>query len=207
MFIPNYGNIYGSYSRMSNLDATHSYRWNIMIERTQIIAIDQPSQRCFDAPVANTSACIARHIEKKLRCSPTLHGSNFPAKSKPCNSTKDLQELVRISMQLQEADANEIYGITDCMPSCLRSKYQVKDAPLQPYRGSESWDAKVLDVALFIKNGLFEEREQYLIYDWDSFIADVGGFLGLLLGWSMFSLYQDIADLMSKLCKKFLSKV
>jgi hypothetical protein len=36
----------------------------------------------------------------------------------------------------------------------------------------------------------FLEKEQYVLYDFNSFIADVGGFLGLLLGHSAFSIYQ-----------------
>jgi hypothetical protein len=30
---------------------------------------------------------------------------------------------------------------------------------------------------------------QYVIYDYDSFIADIGGYLGLLLGQSAFGIY------------------
>ena len=41
-----------------------------------------------------------------------------------------------------------------------------------------------------VPTGRYEVREQYVVYDSDSFIADVGGFLGLLLGHSMLSLYQ-----------------
>ncbi len=33
-------------------------------------------------------------------------------------------------------------------------------------------------------------REEYVIYDGGSFIADVGGFLGLLLGHSILSMFQ-----------------
>jgi hypothetical protein len=34
---------------------------------------------------------------------------------------------------------------------------------------------------------------QYVIYDYDSFIADIGGYLGLLLGHSAFSVYVYLA--------------
>jgi hypothetical protein len=44
------------------------------------------------------------------------------------------------------------------------------------------------------KNSRYEVREQYVIYDSDSFIADVGGFLGLLLGHSAYSVYREVED-------------
>ena len=40
---------------------------------------------------------------------------------------------------------------------------------------------------------------QYVTYDYDSFIADVGGYLGLLLGYSVLSLFQDAAGIVEKI--------
>ena len=38
---------------------------------------------------------------------------------------------------------------------------------------------------------------QYIIYDWNSLLADVGGYLGLLVGQSIFGMYQLIANWMN----------
>ena len=35
---------------------------------------------------------------------------------------------------------------------------------------------------------------QYWLYDFDAFIADVGGYLGLLLGQSLFGVYQTMSQ-------------
>ena len=35
---------------------------------------------------------------------------------------------------------------------------------------------------------------QYIIYDMDAFIADVGGYLGLLLGQSIYGLYDIVSQ-------------
>ena len=35
---------------------------------------------------------------------------------------------------------------------------------------------------------------QYIVYDFDAFIADVGGYLGLLLGQSIYGIYEIIAN-------------
>ena len=43
----------------------------------------------------------------------------------------------------------------------------------------------------------YEERKHYVIYDYTSFIADVGGTMGLLLGCSLFSHYHEIEHIMS----------
>ena len=43
-----------------------------------------------------------------------------------------------------------------------------------------------------------EEKKQYVVYDFNSFIAEVGGFMGLLLGYSILSLYDEVADLLRR---------
>ena len=35
---------------------------------------------------------------------------------------------------------------------------------------------------------------QYIIYDWNSLLADIGGYLGLLVGQSIFGMYQLMAS-------------
>ena len=45
-----------------------------------------------------------------------------------------------------------------------------------------------------ILSGQHEVKGQYLIYDMNAFIADIGGFLGLLLGHSVYSVFGEILD-------------
>ena len=60
------------------------------------------------------------------------------------------------------------------------------------------------DIHLRIKimDRSYTEIEQYIIYDTGSFFADVGGFMGLLLGASLLSLYSELEALLRKfLCR------
>ena len=49
-----------------------------------------------------------------------------------------------------------------------------------------------LQLRLGYMNGRYEVRKQYPLYDINSFIADVGGYLGLILGYSILSLCSVI---------------
>ena len=42
------------------------------------------------------------------------------------------------------------------------------------------------------------EEEQYVLYDFNSFFADVGGFMGLALGSSMLKIYDELVDLLNR---------
>jgi hypothetical protein len=45
-------------------------------------------------------------------------------------------------------------------------------------------------------------QEEYWLYPFESFIADVGGYLGLLLGASILSLVEYSTDIIKKLMNK-----
>ena len=45
-------------------------------------------------------------------------------------------------------------------------------------------------------------QEEYKIYPLESFVADVGGYLGLLLGASILSLIESLTDTIEKLRSK-----
>ena len=57
---------------------------------------------------------------------------------------------------------------------------------------------------MVLKYGFWQEiqigffREEYVVYDSDSFIADVGGFFGLLLGQSMLGIYYMSVEWIAK---------
>ena len=58
-----------------------------------------------------------------------------------------------------------------------------------------------------IESGVFEEREQYLVYDSDSLLADIGGFMGLLLGSSMYGIYQDSVGIVGRMKNNILQNI
>jgi hypothetical protein len=47
---------------------------------------------------------------------------------------------------------------------------------------------------LILTYGRYIERKQYLIYDNSSLIADIGGYLGLLLGYNLLSMYNFMVE-------------
>ncbi len=67
--------------------------------------------------------------------------------------------------------------------------------PLKP-RHNNLWQnesLKTLKMSMFFKTGRHFVRHEFILYDWDSLIADMGGYLGLLLGHSMLSLFYQMS--------------
>ncbi len=55
-------------------------------------------------------------------------------------------------------------------------------------------DHRHLTIQLQFGHTYFDVRTEYFVYEANSFIADVGGFLGLLLGYSILGLLESVVN-------------
>ena len=97
-----------------------------------------------------------------------------------------------IFWELNRLDEREIFDITGCMPGCSKSKIE-----LVPEYNNDMIDdnKKVARLSFVYPRGEYDLVEEYYIYNLGSFIADVGGYLGLLLGSSLLSMYHTMIPL------------
>ena len=196
MFVPHYQNVYGSqYIIFDGFMFYKAYQAIITLKKYHMIALDQPTERCYDGKEdANTSSCIANYVEKHLGCNPKILGSSSVSK-RFCNTTYQLKCLANITNKMMTFNVNKFYDTTKCLASCEKDEYETLIGKKISHGNRQTKDFHIM---FNIRSGSYEEKEQYLSYDLDSFIADFGGFLGLLLGWSVFSLYNEIVDLAVK---------
>ena len=165
------------------------------IKKSRVKALDQPSQRCnAESTSINTSACIASFIARQIGCNPNIEGSQH-SKRLLCRTKSQLLQFQNISNILSESNENDVYVMTGCLSSCEKDVYSI-DADHMTCGNIGSSDHYFLDLA--INDRTYEEKKQYVIYDMDSFIADVGGYMGLLLGCSIWSLYNEIEVFLKK---------
>jgi hypothetical protein len=89
-------------------------------------------------------------------------------------------------------DENEIYETMGCLSSCKKTKYIW--SPLSGLVTKKRYSPNLFKIKLFFSSGRYNEKTGYWIYDMNSLIADIGGYLGLLLRYSLLSLYNSIVD-------------
>ena len=68
------------------------------------------------------------------------------------------------------------------------------------------WEESTTTFWLSIPSNTYYEKKQYIIYTRNNFIADFGGYLGLLLGSSLLALYDQGKGLIIKLYRMKNSK-
>ena len=169
------------------------------IKKSHVKAIDQPSQRCnAESTNIHTSACVANFIEKLIGCNPQVYGSRY-SKGPPCRTKSQLFALAETMHNLSMSNDNDVYVLSGCLPSCERDVYAIIAEPMTCYYRPHLME---YILKLRITDRSYEERKQYIIYDSDSFVADVGGYLGLLLGYSILSLYNEMEALIKRVIQR-----
>ena len=111
-------------------------------------------------------------------------------------------QLEKLYIILSGSADNDVYNMTGCLSSCEKDIYSIVAEPIFTIQKTRKCEEFYL--LLRITDRSFENRKQYIIYDTDSFVADVGGYMGLLLGCSIMSLYNEIDLLLSAGISKFI---
>ena len=105
-----------------------------------------------------------------------------------------------VYFRILQSELQEIIAITGCRPPCSYTEYRFESRP-DDYGANNA--SRQLIVWLSTPYVLLE-TEQYL-YPLKSLVADVGGTLGLFLGFSLMSLWDYVEIIMVK-CQKSMKK-
>ena len=91
--------------------------------------------------------------------------------------------------------------------SCQRYEYSTIKLGETEIPNSDQDSSMTILVQLYLPSAMYDERKQYLIYDITNFTADFGGYLGLLLGSSLLSLYDTVKRWLKTLYKLLSEKL
>ena len=204
--IPTKTSVYGSTSKTHLIperpNTSYTYKYRIM--QDDLLALDQPARRCHDnsGGLPSVSQCIADFFEATYNCS--LYMIDSLGKIEDCtqslwnNRTDDIASARHRNVELLKQWAMktelEIYQTTGCMPSCKRQQIRLET---EQETLTES-TYPLLTLVFEYGDGMYDLNEEYLVYDHNNFIADIGGYLGLLLGHSILSVYSISADWITK---------
>ena len=82
---------------------------------------------------------------------------------------------------------SDLVNITGCLPSCDRFDISLENTP--EIRSWPGGNHPTMTLSFQFEDGSYEVEEEYIVYDTSNFIADVGGYLGLLMGQSILRFY------------------
>ncbi len=207
MYVPMYEMTYGNVMKMKRLPESYSrVHQSVQLRRVHWKLLDRESHHCQENPKgqANLVTCIDEYIERRVGCSSKLQIS--PKKMQVCSTHNQYRMWAEVIQQVITLGENEIFSLTGCMGPCEMFDYgDTTILELQPdTMGDLAKGEKSLTLHIFFESGGYEAKEQYYVYDMNNLIADIGGYLGLLLGHSVFSLFCIMREAGAKFKTKML---
>ena len=141
--------------------------------------------KCLDDFVAKESGCSFNWFSNSSNCF-------TPAKLKI-----NYQKLIWI----KQTPWQTVVSQSGCLPKCKYIKYEFIPKKKTGVTWKKSWVS-----SFYLHPSSTQEKGsiQYLAYDEQNILGDVGGFLGLFLGWSTYSLLTEFPLWVSKMtCKLY----
>ena len=191
-----YGN---AYSYTSLLGSNKSRMGLFEIQKKVVTYLNDertPCQSKLREEEINT--CIHHHIENKIGCQLPWHNKNTTLPR--CIKFEQYEEFLNSYDQISNLNVASISKVTGCLPSCKRNEFKLKVVSQMDMPSIEG-QIHFFGGIFFYPSGAYKEKSYYHTYEFSDYIADVGGYMGLLLGFSLLSFYDGF----KYMCKKILN--
>ena len=139
---------------------------------------------CEEDPSYNFTVCIKENLSKKVGC--RLPWDKWSQQDRSvCKEEKQFQQFEDIYKGLSQANGDKIVQVTGCKKPCQYKEYKfVESSP------------KVISsrsvLGFWAASHTTQVEEEVLLYPFTSLVAEFGGSLGLFLGFSFMTIWQEI---------------
>ncbi len=209
LFIGNHGSMYTPIREVTYGNVGKSLRMpesytsmlqSIQLKQVHWKLLNNEERHCQEDVTGKETlvACIDKYVEKQVGCSSKFQQS--PKNLELCTTDSQYDQWAKVSGGIVALGENEIYDLTSCLGPCEMFDYGdtvVEEMQHDPRKNLAPGE-KSLNLHVYFDSGRHEARTQYYVYDDNSLIADVGGYLGLLLGHSAFSLFCGMKEVGQK---------
>ena len=100
----------------------------------------------------------------------------------------NLKNLFYFFSELKSKAILDIMRSSGCYPKCKNVQYSIHKTETK-INWPANWTASVF---IFPKSSIVEYSSEYFSYDFNDCVGDIGGFLGLFLGWSLVTFIDAI---------------
>jgi hypothetical protein len=154
----------------------------VYISVTEHLDLNTKSNACNEDPEYDFQHCLRESLVKKIGCKLTWDSwtsDDFPV----CSELKDLRMYHIEYATIADMELNEILNYAGCSKPCRYKEYKIV--------GKEKLHGKAYLFLDFAKNEVVIEKEMKS-YSGLSLLADIGGSLGLFLGFSFLMVWDGV---------------
>ena len=145
--------------------------------------MDKPDQRCEPSRSYSFTGCLKNSVSRRVGC--RMDWDSWSSEDIPVCSTRMQilqfqEEFYRISETFEQS---EVVRYTSCLRPCHFTQYELA---AEPYRSQ----GDVTHISLVLSSTEVISKTEQKVYRFESFVAEVGGALGLFLGFSFLMVWD-----------------
>ena len=187
---------YGSANTYTMINANISLITVHEIHKKEVTYLNDERTPCQLKPrTEEISTCIQHHIEHEMMCELPWHNQS---KTLPqCMSSDQYEKFLSSFLWISSQSEASIAKVTGCLPTCKRNEFEVK--VVNRIKKPEENGTFYFSGLFYYPSGSFKEKSYYYTYDFSDYIADIGGYVGLLLGCNLISFYDGFKNGLRKI--------
>lgn len=177
-----------------NTEHLSGSQYEYEISRIGLKMIDQKDEPCINDE-SNFDICVDGYISSQMNCNLPWNSKNNSPELPLCSNPEDYELFWNLSMTILKSSEGDISRLSDCKPSCNRKEFSSKQLAVKK---AGSTEGSPLNLQFHYASNHIAIKEQYYTYDFYNLIADFGGYLGLLLGYSILGFIDTLMVLLPK---------
>ena len=155
--------------------------------------MDRPEQHCIASESYSFSRCVADYVSKIAGCRYEL--DIFSSRYLPvCRTVEQILQIEQEYLKTWTMTQARLMNHTGCYPPCHYTQYQLASQPSR----YQFQDQKF---SLLFSSSTVLERTEEMLFPMASFVSEFGGALGLFLGFSFATVWDEVEGFI-KYCLK-----
>ena len=162
---------------------------------------------CYNTAEVDFDHCFLDYISSQMNCTLPWNTSSASLEIPLCMYPGEHEQFMDMAAVIYALDEEQIFKKTGCMPCCTRNEISAKlvDTDIigkNHYYYHEGMENYAI-MMFYYANNKIRVKEEYYTYDMSNLIADFGGYLGLLLGYSILGFYDTALTVLTRMQAKW----
>ncbi|XP_041979305.1 uncharacterized protein LOC121733199 [Aricia agestis] len=164
---------------------------DIKLTVNEYVMISDDDDPCTDEPGYSANECTTEYVWREVGSAVGCSGPWMTSDLPPCDNFQDMRNLISTYINMQENHDSD-----KCHRTCRSLLYGAFVTDRQRHYGWNARNAAELQTTLYIhfNNMMVSVYEERHNYDWNLFLADLGGSVGFLLGLSVIGLVAILSN-------------
>ena len=177
---------------------------------TETTFISEENDQCLtvkEIKEVNTCECFEIYIDSQLNCTLPWRSKKTTQEKPLCSHAWEYDQYLANSILFMDQNGYWILkNIAKCYPGCNRYEYSTKLKRKGTLRNLDEDTSKTVEFYFFYDQYEIQVRKHVYAYDGLNLFSDFGGWLRLLLGYSILGFYDTLTSILGDVKKKLTQK-